>query len=122
MTTERRQFTRIHFRTNARLRLSDVQADVEVVDISLKGALVRPKAELFATVGDQGTLEISLGQSDSDIRMEVTVAHRKNDQFGLACREIDLDSITHLRRLVELNIGDESILNRELSALTHLDA
>ncbi|HJW25702.1 MAG TPA: PilZ domain-containing protein [Rhodocyclaceae bacterium] len=122
MTTERRQFTRIQFRTNARLRLSDAQADVEVVDLSLKGALVRPKNELLAVIGDEGTLEISLGQSDADIRMEVTIVHRKNDQFGLACREIDLDSITHLRRLVELNIGDESILNRELSALTHLDA
>lgn len=121
MTTERRQFTRIQFRTNARLRLGDAEADVEVVDISLKGALVRPKADLGPAVGAEGSLEISLGQSDADIRMEVTVVHRKADHFGLACREIDLDSITHLRRLVELNVGDESILNRELSALTHLD-
>ncbi|MCG8610315.1 MAG: hypothetical protein MI864_07240, partial [Pseudomonadales bacterium] len=30
---------------------------------------------------------------------------------------IDLDSITHLKRLIELNVGDPSLIERELSAL-----
>jgi len=32
-------------------------------------------------------------------------------------QHIDLDSISHLRRLVELNLGDEALLERELAAL-----
>ncbi|WP_346289016.1 PilZ domain-containing protein, partial [Zoogloea sp.] len=37
--------------------------------------------------------------------------------LGLVCREIDLDSITHLRRLVELNLGDAELLEREVALL-----
>ncbi|MBS1189989.1 MAG: hypothetical protein H6R10_1781 [Rhodocyclaceae bacterium] len=122
MTTERRQFTRIAFRTNARLSLANGEIDVEVVDISLKGALVRPLAGLFAQVGIDAILEVSLDESGNAIRMDATIVHRQGDYLGLACREIDLDSVTHLRRLVELNIGDESVLHRELTALMHPDA
>jgi hypothetical protein len=35
----------------------------------------------------------------------------------LRCDSIDLDSITHLRRLVELNAGDPRELDRELAIL-----
>jgi hypothetical protein len=35
----------------------------------------------------------------------------------LRCENIDIDSITHLRRLVDLNAGDASLLDREFSAL-----
>jgi hypothetical protein len=45
------------------------------------------------------------------------IAHREGRQVGVRCLEIDLDSISHLRRLVELNVGDEAILHRELGAL-----
>jgi hypothetical protein len=40
--------------------------------------------------------------------------------YGLACREIDLDSVTHLRRLVALNLGDETLAEREFAQLTQL--
>ena len=49
--------------------------------------------------------------------MDVEIAHRENDELGLNCKDIDVDSITHLRRLVELNLGDPELLERELSAL-----
>ena len=37
--------------------------------------------------------------------------------LACAARSIDLDSITHLRRLVELNSGDAAMLERELHTL-----
>jgi hypothetical protein len=49
--------------------------------------------------------------------MEVTVVHHQGDCYGLACRGIDLDSVTHLRRLVALNLGDEALLEREIRLL-----
>jgi hypothetical protein len=49
--------------------------------------------------------------------MDVSVAHVEDQHIGFRCEHIDLDSITHLRRLVELNVGDTDILYRELSAL-----
>lgn len=121
MTANRRQFTRIHFQADAHLHLPEGNCPVEVVDLSLKGALVRPEAPLFVAVGSAGRLDIALDGPDTVIAMEITVVHREGGLFGLACRSIDLDSITHLRRLVELNVGDEAILQRELTALGRQD-
>jgi hypothetical protein len=45
------------------------------------------------------------------------VVHREWTLVGVRCVEIDLESISHLRRLVELNLGDAELLHRELSAL-----
>jgi hypothetical protein len=36
---------------------------------------------------------------------------------GVLCRSIDLESITHLRRLIEVNLGDPAASDRELKAL-----
>ena len=49
--------------------------------------------------------------------MWATISHIDGRHLGLCCTSIDLDSITHLRRLVELNAGDPAILERELTAL-----
>jgi len=70
-----------------------------------------------ARVGEAATLTIRLDAGDSTIKMSGNVAHREGVQVGFRCVEIDIDSIAHLRRLVELNLGDEDLLERELSAL-----
>jgi hypothetical protein len=49
--------------------------------------------------------------------METRVTHIEGRYAGLDCHNIDLDSVTHLRRLVEFNLGSEELLERELSAL-----
>ncbi len=121
MTTNRRRFSRILFQSEALLRTPRGEIEVNVVDISLKGALIKPTLSAYAEVGTSCTLVLVLGELDATIRMETTVVHHQGDHFGLACREIDLDSMTHLRRLVELNLGDTPILNRELSALAPPD-
>lgn len=118
MTENRRQFVRFPFRTGGRLQLPGCEIPVEVLDLSLKGALVAPAGDFFIAVGSNGSLHFRLGPDDVVIRMEITVVHSAGSRYGLACREIDLDSVTHLRRLVELNIGDDSTLQRELRALT----
>jgi hypothetical protein len=38
----------------------------------------------------------------------------------LQCNAIDIDSVTHLRRLVELNLGNSEQLNKELSQLSRV--
>jgi hypothetical protein len=117
MTSNRRQFTRIPFQTQAALFLANGEHPVDVVDLSLKGALIRPQGDLYVTIGSNGILKIHLEGAVAAIRMEVAVVHHRGSCFGLACREIDLDSITHLRRLVALNLGDEALLERELRTL-----
>lgn len=118
MTSNRRQFSRIHFKTEASLFLPDGEHAVEVVDLSLKGALIRPKDSVVWADGTHCTLKIRLDEAETTIRMDATVAHHLGFYYGLVCREIDLDSVTHLRQLVALNLGDEALLERELALLT----
>jgi len=117
MTENRRQFSRIHFATEARLFLHGAEYPAEILDLSLKGALIRPAQALPDSTGAHAILQIRLDQLGSSIRMEGSISHHEATHYGFTCREIDLDSITHLRRLVELNLGDESLLERELGHL-----
>ena len=66
------------------------------------------------------TATISLDDS-TRLQMEVVLTRTRNELLGFVCRHIDLDSISHLLRLVELNLGDESLLERELAALGEED-
>jgi len=117
MTENRRQFSRIHFATDARLFLQGTQYPAEILDLSLKGALIRPVEALPPSDGAHAVLQIRLDHQGTSIRMEGHISHHEASHYGFTCREIDLDSITHLRRLVELNLGDASLLERELSHL-----
>lgn len=60
------------------------------------------------------SLCFTLPESDIEISIDTELVHQKNAQLGLKCNFIDVDSISHLKRMVELNLGDASLLNREL--------
>jgi len=45
----------------------------------------------------------------------VELKHVEGDHLGFKCQYIDLDSVTHLKRLVELNLGDPEMLEREFA-------
>ena len=113
---EHRHFSRIHF--DAKTIISNPEQDWEttLLDISLKGALVEKPDTWDAPLGTEYSLDIALSD-DTIINMQASVAHVENDHIGFHCHHIDLDSITHLRRIVELNTGNEELLHRELSAL-----
>jgi c-di-GMP-binding flagellar brake protein YcgR len=117
MSQNRRQFSRVNFNTEARLYVQGHEFSVEVLDISLKGALIRTEKAVDITAGSNAVLQLRLDEMGTLIRMEGPIAHSQRGDFGIYCREIDLDSITHLRRLVELNLGDEGLLEREFSHL-----
>jgi hypothetical protein len=55
----------------------------------------------------------------NDILIEIPaiLTHSQPPQYGFTAGEMEIDSITHLRRLVELNLGDEALLERELEQL-----
>jgi c-di-GMP-binding flagellar brake protein YcgR len=116
----RRQFTRILFSIKASLNIEDIAYDVSLYDISLNGALITVKNSDHILKGKIGTLDFSLSDGESKVIMHVVVVHEHNDETGLRCNAIDIDSVTHLRRLVELNLSDDAQLNKELSQLSRL--
>jgi hypothetical protein len=114
---ERRRFSRISFHRPAELELPSSRTIAAVLDVSLKGALVEVPAGVEVGPGERCGLVIRLDAGDAVIRMDGDIAHRDRRLVGVRCHDIDLDSIAHLRRLVELNLGDEDLLHRELGAL-----
>lgn len=114
---ERRQFSRVAFHRPAELTISGTESTVAVLDLSLRGALLEVAAGFVAEAGARCRLVVHLDPGETAIRLEGQVAHRSGTRLGLRCTSIDLESIGHLRRLVELNLGDEELLHRELSAL-----
>jgi hypothetical protein len=116
---QRRHFARVLFKANAKLTAAGRSDGCEVRDLSLKGALLKVEHLALWPVGVKLQLDLTLGAAGkASIRMKGTIAHHAGVVVGMRCLEIDLDSITHLRRLVELNVGDEAILQRELAALS----
>ena len=114
---ERRRFQRVLFDAPAQLITPREIRDAGVVDVSLRGVLVRRPAG-WRVQPDEGVLvDIRLHQPDAHIRMHAAVAHIEPDHVGLCCRHIDIESAGHLRRIVELNLGDAALLERELSML-----
>jgi hypothetical protein len=114
--TEHRQFTRVAFPVAAKIRLSGQDRDTELLDISLKGALFTAPPDWSGAVGHNAVLRLVIAD-DIGIQMEGVIAHMENQHAGMVCRHIDVDSAAHLRRLVELNLGNDDQLHRELAAM-----
>jgi hypothetical protein len=117
MTSERRIFSRIHFDAWAELRQGDRHWRAPLLDLSLKGLLVsEPQDWDRADTAQPLRAAIHLDNALA-IEMTVLLRHREQGHLGFECQSIDLDSITNLRRLVELNLGDPDLLERQLGAL-----
>ena len=115
-SNDRRQFLRSVFHAPVRLRRSGQESQGFLHDVSLRGALVEVPVGWVGQVGELCSLQLTLA-SDATIRMEATVAHIEGRHVGLHCERLDLDSMTHLRQLVEHNADDPALLERELAAL-----
>ena len=113
----RRLYTRIPFETRVILNTFPDRHECNLIDISLKGALVEREFPWVATIGEACGVSVELAVDGASIHMTGEVAHVEQGRLGVRCTEIDLESMTNLRRLMELNLGDEDALNREIHTL-----
>lgn len=123
MTTEnsedKRHFHRILYNADAVLQQNGDELACKILDLSLQGCLLQFEQAWNESQESIHTLLIKLSDSVT-IRMELAVSHVIGDRVGFKCEHIDIESISQLRRLVELNLGDSAILERDLLALTDL--
>lgn len=89
----------------------------QLLDISLRGALVDAPIGLKSGAGHAYRLEVPLEDSVGMIVMEVAPIHEEGGKMGLTCFSIDMESMTHLRRLMELNLGDPALIEQEMRRL-----
>lgn len=115
---ERRLFNRIPMDHPVRLIHEDEQHEAVVLDVSFAGILVafEPDAVPDAPAGTRWQLAWPLGD-DAVIAMELELIHRHDSHMGFRCRRIELESMRQLRRLIELNLGDPELLEREFEQL-----
>lgn len=114
---EKRHFTRIVTDVVAALDYAGDQVSVQLLDISLNGVLIEQPAAL--TLANDAIYHLTLQLGEETITLELKLVHRAGNHLGFTISHIDLDSISHLRRMMELNIGDPEELERELSELAH---
>ena len=114
---ERRRFHRILFDAPTTIQTADSSLQTQLIDISLKGALARTPEGWQPEAGQPVTLHVILDEGGTEITMQALCAHIEADRVGFLCDEIDMESISLLKRLVAWNIGDETLLQRDLAAL-----
>ena len=121
-SSERRHFVRINFDADYKLSTASDEKvwQGKVVDLSLKGVLIDTPDDIKCHKGDLFTLELQISQNIINITSSVTIAHHDEQHIGLHIEHIDLESMTHLRRILELNLGDEHLLERELTEMLNL--
>ncbi len=116
---DKRRFHRIFYHASAVLTGSGQTYPCKIVDLSLQGCLLDLERALSGQPEALYSLKFDLSEEISII-MEVVATHSVANRVGFKCLHIDIDSISRLRRLVELNLGDSELLERELAALSDL--
>lgn len=118
---ERRRFERVLFETPAKLIDLEGEWPTKVLDLSLKGALVEIPANFNRSLGKSFLLEIALN-SDIIISMDCTIVYQREKFMGLQSNFVDLESITHLKRIISFNSNNSlDLLERDLSNLISND-
>ena len=115
---DQRIFSRVPFDCDVTIIDHGTRWTTQLLDISLNGALITRPQDWHPAIGDECELQLKLSDSDIIIDMEqAMIAHIHDDRIGCKCEIIDIDSISHLKRLVELNLGDPELVHRELAML-----
>jgi hypothetical protein len=112
-----RQYSRVPFVTQVELHLADQTLNVALLDIAFKGALLQTPVQLKVALHAPCRLVLPLADGNESIEMHGKVVHLEADRIGMNCADIDLESMTNLRRLLALNTGDAELMDRELAQL-----
>jgi len=111
--TDLRNYRRIPFTTTATILLGHRRLVCELVDLALRGTLLQTDEEVSLSIGECAQVEIELASSELKLTFEVELIHRAQNQYGFLFIGADDESLAHLRRLLELNLGDGEQVDRE---------
>lgn len=111
---QRRKYSRVDFDAECSLVLEGQVFETSLVDISMKGALVERPESWEHSPGRKCQLLLKLDEGGVTLKMNMEEARIIEGHLGLVCVSIDIESATHLRRLLELNFGDAELVEREL--------
>lgn len=118
-----RKFTRVGFARNGFLTAFGVRYRVRILNIALKGVLLEldeedPQILKEPQITDEPVeFFFPLIEKEIEIRASAKIVHILKNQVGLQFIVIDALSMIHLRRLLELNTANPSLIASELPFL-----
>jgi len=112
---ERRNFQRIPFACKAEINCSDRKYHAELLNICLQGAMVLGRDTIPLAEENRCELLIHLLDSDITLQFEAEVIHCQQKRLGFRFIGEDTETASHLRRLLELNIGSSEVIDKELA-------
>lgn len=112
-----RQFNRITIAIAVTLQHQDQQWQTQLLDLSLHGALLDCPASCSIHTDDNVTLILLLDPQYPPMEIQGRVAHYDGHQVGIEFQVLSIEAITQIRQLVQLNLGDEALLQRDFHAL-----
>lgn len=110
-----RRYSRVPFDSEVMLHVNDADLRVHLIDIALKGALLETSAAHALVLQEKCQLVLTLTAGGDVITMAGQIVHLDGSHVGVECQDIDINSLTLLRRLIELNTGDSQRVHQELS-------
>lgn len=113
---DKRLFQRVLFSHDAKLLIDDVTHTIQVLDLSLHGFLCTRPTNSNINIDDKCVLRLKLDDQHV-IVMTAIVAHIAKNCIGMVCHHIDIDSISELKRLIQLNLANDELLHRDIDEL-----
>ncbi len=115
-TQDKRQFHRVVHDARATVFGPGQDWPCQVHDLSLKGCLLEAGEDWQLDPAQTYKVSIWLAR-DIEIGLDAQPVYQNGRYAVFHCLAMDLDSATALRRLVELNLGDPALLERDIQAL-----
>ncbi|MDD2319539.1 MAG: PilZ domain-containing protein [Geobacteraceae bacterium] len=115
--TKSRRFSRVKCVEKCIVETAAGPCEVRLLDISLKGALLEHDANLPVAKGDRWKLLFRLDHSDIILEFGVEVVHCSENLAGVKFVEVDLDTMIHLRSLMEARTVNPEQVRYELEFL-----
>ena len=110
---EQRTYRRIPFQTETEVNIDATNHPCELVDLALQGALFKSKQELPLAIGSRCQMTIVLPSSDLTMEFTGELIHQRGHFYGFIFVSEDAVTMGHLRRLLELNLGNGDAVDRE---------
>ncbi|HKZ16378.1 MAG TPA: PilZ domain-containing protein [Geobacteraceae bacterium] len=118
---QNRRFSRIKVSEKIIITCNNHTVEADLLDISLKGALVRIEKPVDCQRGNKWSLSLRLSGSDIIMQFIAEVMHVRGDLVGVKFVETDLDTMIHLRNLMEARTMDPDQVRNELNFLVKSD-
>lgn len=111
-----RHFRRIPFEAEVTLKSENGISTGQLLDVSLKGALIGTDTPTPFKRGEKCSLCIALPGTPISLDFQAELVHSEELSYGFKFISENLETLTHLRKLIELNTGDAEATRSELTA------